>query len=256
MEASTWLAELQDLWSQALTLWRSGGWAMFAIAGIALVMFGVGVHIGFSLRDTGLGSVSERTWRGWLDRPDERRGPIGELLDAVSAETRLSELTTRFAEERATRVAPFERDLRVMRVCVSAAPLVGLLGTVTGMLATFRALAEGSGGDKTMALVAGGISEALVTTETGLVIALPGLFLLYHLTRRFEVYKAFLGHVETVCTQKLHRSDSAGRRRAAQRKAARQIASRLETQLRKMRSACSPDRSHETPDPINAELST
>ncbi|MDQ7087725.1 MAG: MotA/TolQ/ExbB proton channel family protein [Acidobacteriota bacterium] len=75
-----------------------------------------------------------------------------------------------------SRLAPFERDLRFMKRCVSSAPLLGLLGTVTGMLTTFAALASGSGGEKTMSMIAGGISEALITTETGLVIALPGLF--------------------------------------------------------------------------------
>jgi biopolymer transport protein ExbB len=92
-----------------------------------------------------------------------------------------------------------------MRVCIGAAPLLGLLGTVTGMLATFDALASGSGGEKTMQLVAKGISEALITTETGLVIALPGVFMQYQLARRFERYKAFLAHLETACTQNLYR---------------------------------------------------
>jgi hypothetical protein len=73
------------------------------------------------------------------------------------------------------------------------------------MLATFGALATGSGGDQTMAQIAAGISEALITTETGLVIALPGLFFHYQLTRKYERYKAFLAHLETVATQSLHR---------------------------------------------------
>ncbi|MGA1518120.1 MAG: MotA/TolQ/ExbB proton channel family protein, partial [Phycisphaerales bacterium] len=59
-------------------------------------------------------------------------------------------------------------------------------------------------GDQTMAEVASGISEALITTETGLVIALPGLFLQYRLTRSYEKYRAFLAHLETVCSQHLH----------------------------------------------------
>jgi biopolymer transport protein ExbB len=127
------------------------------------------------------------------------------LLDFVTGGTSIRDTAVFFEELRTTEIAPFERDLRVMRICVSAAPLLGLLGTVTGMLATFGALSTGSGGEKTMGLVAGGISEALVTTETGLVIALAGLFFQYQLARKHERYKAFLAHLETVCTQNLHR---------------------------------------------------
>jgi biopolymer transport protein ExbB len=93
-----------------------------------------------------------------------------------------------------------------MRRAVGTAPLLGLLGTVTGMLATFSALALGAGSDKTMELIAGGISEALITTETGLVIALPGLFFQYHLARERDRYEAFIAHLHTVCAQYFHRS--------------------------------------------------
>ena len=101
-----------------------------------------------------------------------------------------------------------------MKICVNSAPLVGLLGTVTGMLATFAALSSGSGGDKTMGLIAEGISEALITTETGLVIGLAGLFFQYHLARKYERYEAFLAHLETVCTQK-HYKEITERKAAA-----------------------------------------
>ena len=102
-----------------------------------------------------------------------------------------------------------------MKVCVSAAPLVGLLGTVMGMLETFSALSSGGGGDQTMVKIAAGISEALITTETGLVIALPGLFFQYLLVRGFEGYKAFLVRFETVFTQSFYRRHSSRRARFA-----------------------------------------
>ena len=136
--------------------------------------------------------------------PGERQGTIGRVLDFVTAGDSLESTSARFEELRAAEVAPFQRDLSVMKICVGIAPLLGLFGTVTGMLTTFSALASGAGGEKTMAMVAKGISEALVTTETGLVIALPGLFMHHLLARHHERYSAFLTHLETVCNQKLH----------------------------------------------------
>ncbi|MBI1387200.1 MAG: hypothetical protein GC154_01970 [bacterium] len=204
MDAAS-IEQIKTLWSQAVEIWLSGGWAMIAIAITALVMFALGMHVYFRLSEKGFNSVPEKKWRHWINHPEERKGPIGELLDFVTGGSSIEDTSVFFEELRVTEVAPFERDLRVMKICVSTAPLLGLLGTVTGMLSTFAALASGAGGDKTMAMVAKGISEALITTETGLVIALPGLFFQYQLTRKHERYKAFLAHLETVCTQKLYK---------------------------------------------------
>ena len=199
------LERAEVLLRQAYSIWLAGGWAMAAIAFVALVMFGVGVNMQLRLRGKRFLSVPERRWRRWIEHPDERRGPVGELLEVATQGRTIEETASFFNEIQAAEIVPFERDLRVMKVCVTAAPLLGLLGTVMGMLTTFGALASGSGGEKTMAMVAGGISEALITTETGLVIALPGLFMQYQLARKYERYKAFLAHLETVCTQRVHR---------------------------------------------------
>ncbi|MBN2511453.1 MAG: MotA/TolQ/ExbB proton channel family protein [Sedimentisphaerales bacterium] len=199
------IEQLIRLWEQAFGIWLSGGWAMIAIAATAMVMFSLGINVWLRLTEKGFTSVDEKTWRYWIDNPDQRKGPIGELLDFVTGGTSLKDTSVFFEELYVSEIAPFERDLHVMKICVGVAPLLGLLGTVTGMLTTFAALASGSGGDKTMGLVAEGISEALITTETGLVIALPGLFFQYQLVRKHERYKAFLAHLQTVCTQKIFR---------------------------------------------------
>jgi len=205
-DLDTLLVQLQALWTQATRIWGAGGWCMPPIAFTAFIMFFIGLRVWLDLRAKGLHSVPERTWRAWIDDAGLRRGPIGALLDFVVG-GRLADMAVSFQEVRTTELAPFARDLRLMKVCISAAPLLGLLGTVTGMLSTFQALSTGSGGDQTMALVAKGISEALITTETGLVVALPGVFFQYQLARRFERYKAFLAHLETVCTQHVHRRE-------------------------------------------------
>jgi biopolymer transport protein ExbB len=194
-----------EIWAKAETIWVAGGFAMTPIAIVTLVMFALGVHVWLRLREKGFESVPEKRWRTWIHDNKSRKGPIGSLIDAVSIARDTSDLDDVFNKVQAAEVKPFERDLKVMKVCVGLAPLLGLFGTVTGMLATFNALAEGSGGDQTMAMIAKGISEALITTEAGLVVALPGLFFQYFLARKFERYRAFLAHLETVCTQALHK---------------------------------------------------
>ena len=169
--------QIVAFWNQATSIWLSGGWGMIALAANALVMLAIGMHVLFKIREKKIKSVSEATLRNWIINPSERRGPVGELLSFVVGANSLKQASIFFEELRSTEIVPFERDLRVMKICVTASPLLGLLGTVTGMLATFGALATGSGGEKTMGMIAEGISEALITTETGLVIALPGLFL-------------------------------------------------------------------------------
>lgn len=198
-------AQLQSLWEQAVEVWLAGGWGMVAIAVNAIVLFGLGVHVQLRLREKRFLAVRESTWRRWIDQPGERRGPVGDLLDTVTATTTLEQAATVFQGLRITESAPIERDLKVMTICVGTAPLLGLFGTVTGMLATFAALAKGSGGDQTMGMIAKGISEALITTETGLVVALPGLFFRYQIARTHQRYQVFLAHLESVWTQHLYR---------------------------------------------------
>jgi biopolymer transport protein ExbB len=72
-------------------------------------------------------------------------------------------------------VQKLERHTQTIVVIATAAPLLGLIGTVTGMIKTFDVIsAYGTGNVKSLA---GGIAEALITTQGGLVVAIPGLFM-------------------------------------------------------------------------------
>lgn len=72
----------------------------------------------------------------------------------------------------------FRHQRIALGAMIAAAPLLGLLGTVNGMTKTFESLAEKSG-DKSMEGLARGISEVLVATESGLLVALPALLLVW-----------------------------------------------------------------------------
>lgn len=76
----------------------------------------------------------------------------------------------------------FQQQRFVITTLIAAAPLMGLLGTVTGMISTFESLVERSG-QRSFEGLADGISMALITTETGLAIAIPAVILL-HFTQR------------------------------------------------------------------------
>lgn len=89
----------------------------------------------------------------------------------------------------------FERYLGTLAVFGAIAPLLGLLGTVTGMIHTFQLVSVFGSGDAQ--LLSSGISEALVTTEFGLVIAIPVLLAHAFLTRRA---RALLSQLEQTTT--------------------------------------------------------
>ncbi|MBU0484675.1 MAG: MotA/TolQ/ExbB proton channel family protein [Proteobacteria bacterium] len=76
----------------------------------------------------------------------------------------------------------FERFLPTLNVLGAIAPLLGLLGTVTGMISTFQSITIYGTGDPRM--MAGGISEALITTMLGLTVAIPIMFFHNFLSRR------------------------------------------------------------------------
>lgn len=220
-------AETDTTLGQGIELWTQGGWAMIALFFISIFIFSVGFRVLLRLLAKRTGSVKEDTWRRWIREPDERRGTVGEIFDRVDGVIQDSSSTVRdgFDEVRTKEMEPFARDLRLMNIVVGAAPLVGLLGTVTGMLSTFDAMSTGGGGDKTMSMIAKGISEALYTTETGLMVALPGVFLHYYLSRRFEGFKKFLGHAETVWSQERFREEE-HLQQLAQKKALREVTQR------------------------------
>lgn len=124
-------------------------------------------------------ALTMRRVRAQMRQPDSPASgnPMGRVLRAyhenqgVDAETLEMKLGKAILRE----TPRLNRMLTFLKIIAVAAPLLGLLGTVTGMINTFQAITLfGTGDPKTMA---GGISQALVTTVLGLTVAIPTLFL-------------------------------------------------------------------------------
>ncbi len=109
--------------------------------------------------------------------PETVRGVRANLVRHVMANrTYNSTVDKGIVDQCAMAMAPnFDRYLAAISVLAAVSPLFGLLGTVTGMITTFDVITLfGTGNAKAMA---GGISEALVTTQSGLVVSIPGFFM-------------------------------------------------------------------------------
>jgi biopolymer transport protein ExbB len=100
--------------------------------------------------------------------------------------------TPRNEVERFSLSRALARHRAAVRTITHVAPLLGLLGTVRGMIATFDAMAIG-GGLAPADGVAGGIAEALITTQLGLLVAIPGLVVGRMLDQRERSRRTALG---------------------------------------------------------------
>lgn len=179
-------------------IWLSGGWVMVPLFLLSFLLYTQAFRLVLSIMDTKMPSTEEFAWREWVLEPEKAKGKIKDIICYTQENTQSIEyVRMRFDEIRITQLAIIKQQLKFVKCLVAAAPLLGLLGTVLGMLQTFFGIST-SGGVETAAVVASGISEALVTTETGLTIALPALFIVMFIQRQTHQEEAKLARLESL----------------------------------------------------------
>jgi biopolymer transport protein ExbB len=167
---------------------RSGGMVMVPILAVSLVMWVLIFNRVWFMRTLYVKNVS-RSRAGELVRlnqqPEDRYKGANSLLvrQFLARRTRDRDLDGYILDETVMGLcASLDRYLAAIRVLSAVAPLLGLLGTVVGMMHTFEVITVfGTGNARAMAA---GISVALITTQTGLMVAIPGLYMAGWLTRR------------------------------------------------------------------------
>jgi len=130
----------------------------------------------------------------------QARGPIAQALTACLNNFYKGSLKIEKAieHEGSQILADMEKHLRVLASIAQAAPLMGLLGTVIGMIKAFIKIEELGGKVNALAL-AGGIWEALLTTAFGLIVAIPCLLVYYYFEGRVDDYeKKIHGYVHEI----------------------------------------------------------
>ena len=166
-------------------------WIIVALGGVVLLIVAERATT-LALTSTQAGSLMRAVEKGLEGSDDavigmlgKRRGALARVLRAVLAQrgSARSRLEDQAAEAIYREMPRLERLLPFLAVIAGVAPMLGLLGTVTGMISTFEVITEHGTGDPKM--LSGGISEALITTEFGLIVAIPAL-LLHNLLSRWS----------------------------------------------------------------------
>ena len=175
---------------------KAGGWVMGPILLASVVAMAIVLERFWSLQrkrvaPTGLVDDIRTTLRkGKLGEPamaSLRTGsPLGRILAAGLVNRHHERYIIKESIEEAGRLAVFEleRYLNTLGTIAALSPLLGLLGTVIGMINMFGALKIAGAGDP--AELAGGIGQALITTAAGLVVAIPSLYFHRYFRGRVE----------------------------------------------------------------------
>lgn len=179
-----------------LELVRAGGWLMYPILLCSAIAMGIIAERLWTLQRRKV--IPEKLMNGiWTllsnDQLTEKHileietgSPLGKVLAAGLINRHLSrELVRESIEETGRFVAhELERFINALGTISTIAPLLGLLGTVIGMIKVFTTITAVGVGDP--ATLAGGISEALITTAAGLTVAIPTVIFHRYLKRKID----------------------------------------------------------------------
>ncbi len=164
---------------------RAGGWLMWPILACSVVAMAIILERLWSLRRRRVmpPGLMEQVWQWQRDQaltPERiqalaQGSPLGRLLSAGLVNRNHSREVMKEAINDVGRqvVAKLERYLNTLGTIASVSPLLGLLGTVFGMIDIFTVIIDAGVGNP--GVLAGGISEALLTTAAGLTVAIPSL---------------------------------------------------------------------------------
>ncbi len=191
-----------------ISFFTDGGFFMIPLALCSIVSVAIILERGFALRRSNI--IPDELYQSIIHLPiGHHPGNIGQLAaPGTSALARLTRvclehlpwskaenveaLQTR-ARSEATKL---ERGLVILEIIVGISPLLGLLGTVAGLVVVFSGIGEGGLGEERGMEIAMGIAQALNTTVAGLVIAIPSLIAHAYYSKKIE---NFLLEMESLC---------------------------------------------------------
>lgn len=197
-----------------LEIIQSGGWLMIPIILCSILAVAISAERFWTLRreQVAPSDLLSRVW-GWMknDQLNSARmrelredSPLGRVLAAglINARHGRDIMKESIQEVASVEIHNMERYLNALGTIASVSPLIGLLGTVFGMIEVFNQIViQGTGN---AGAFAGGISEALITTAAGLIVAIPAMVCHRILLRRVDEIVVFIEQEATKLVDVLH----------------------------------------------------
>ncbi|HVY67157.1 MAG TPA: MotA/TolQ/ExbB proton channel family protein [Gammaproteobacteria bacterium] len=184
-----------------LEIVQAGGWLMLPIIGCSVIAVAIVLERLWTLQQKRVlpGHLTAQVW-DWVQKNEldaqhiqlvHQSSPLGQVLATGLAYRHAPREVLKEAIEDSGRhvVHDLERYLNPLGTIAAISPLLGLLGTVSGMIRAFTAITQQGVGNPT--ILAGGISEALITTAAGLAVAIPSLI----------AYRLLRGRVDSLVIQ-------------------------------------------------------
>ena len=165
-----------------LDLFRDGGWAMYPITVLLILGVTIAIERVYNLSRAAIdaneffGRLEEARKQGGRQQAaelcSETRGPVASVIHAglLRLDRGIDHVEKTIENAGAVEMAFLERGMLWLSTVANLAPMVGFLGTVSGMINAFQAIKIA--GDVDPSMVAGGISEALITTAAGLIVGI------------------------------------------------------------------------------------
>lgn len=201
-----------------LEMVKAGGWLMLPIILCSVIACAIIIERLWTLQPRRVlpADLVRQVW-DWISRnqlnQDQLRAlrensPLGQILAAGLANRhRDREIMKESIEDTGRHVVhEMQRYLNTLGTIAAVSPLLGLLGTVIGMIKVFAAITAQGVGDPSV--LAGGISEALITTAAGLSVAIPALMAYRYLRSRIDALVVQMEKEAMALLEALHRKQS------------------------------------------------